>query len=381
MPRQGQIRKRENGKYLARVFVGKDAEGKRHWVSKTFDKKKEADAWLANQLSDKAAGTFQAPSKETVAEYLRRWLNDTAKNRVRERTLVEYTALVERYIVPNVGHVRLTDLRADQVQRMYNQLAEKNGVSTPPHVHSVLRSALNQAVRWGLVQRNVATLVDVPRAPRREMHALTPEEIGRFFQAAQDDRYHAYFVLLLDSGLRPGEALALTWDDVDLSAGVVKVTKALSTGRNQLFVGQPKTRKSRRSVYITPNTVATLKAHKAHKAEERLKVAEYWQDNNLVFPNELGDYSDEGKISSRHFKAILRKAGLPKDIRVYDLRHTSASLLMAANTHPKIVSERLGHSTTNLTLDTYSHVTPGMQEQVVKTMELLLGAQEAHKTK
>ncbi|GMA60348.1 site-specific integrase [Alicyclobacillus fastidiosus] len=378
MPRSGQIVKRENGKYLARVYVGKDVNGKRHLVSRTFDKKKDAEAWLAEQLAAKAAGTFQAPSKETLAVYLRRWLTETVAFRVRERTLDDYTRLAEKYIIPHLGHIKTSELRADHVQKFYNTLFANNGVDTPRHVHCVLHSALNQAVKWGLVSRNVSDLVDVPRAPRREMRPLNPNEVQRFFEAARDDRYYAYFVLLVDAGLRPGEALALTWDDIDLKSGVVHVTKAISTGKSKRYFGEPKTRKSRRSVHITDGTVATLRAHKARQAEERIKVAEYWDDKNLVFPNELGDYSDGTKISKRHFKPILRKAGLPETIRVYDLRHTSATLLMAGNVHPKIVAERLGHSTTNLTLDTYSHVVPGMQEQVLQVMGTLLGSQKAH---
>lgn len=381
MPRQGQIRKRENGKYLARVYAGVGSDGKRHWVSKTFAKKKEAEAWLSSQQTDKAQGTFQAPSKETVADYMKRWLTDSASKRVRERTLVEYTYLVNQYVVPQIGNIKLADLRADQVQKFYNKLAAENGTSTAPHVHSVLRAALNQALKWGVIHRNVATLVDVPKAPRRKDSSLSPDAARQFLQAAKDNRYYAYFLLLLDSGFRPGEALALTWDDVDLVNGIVRINKALSTGRNKLFIGEPKTHKSRRSIPVTPDTITALKAHKAHIAEQRIKVAEYWEDRNLVFPNELGDYSDQGKISTNHFKSILRKAGLPERTRVYDLRHTSATLLMAANTHPKIVSERLGHSTTNLTLDTYSHVSPGMQEQVVQTLGALLGAQDERKTK
>ncbi|GMA62217.1 site-specific integrase [Alicyclobacillus fastidiosus] len=275
--------------------------------------------------------------------------------------------------------IKTSELRADHVQKFYNTLFANNGVDTPRHVHCVLHSALNQAVKWGLVSRNVSDLVDVPRAQRREMRPLNPNEVQRFFETARDDRYYAYFVLLVDAGLRPGEALALTWDDIDLKNGIVHVTKAMSTGKSKRYFGEPKTRKSRRSVHITDGTIATLRAHKARQAEERIKVAEYWEDKNLVFPNELGDYSDGTKISKRHFKPILRKAGLPETIRVYDLRHTSATLLMAGNVHPKIVAERLGHSTTNLTLDTYSHVVPGMQEQVLQVMGTLLGSQKAHK--
>ncbi len=379
MPRRGQIVKRDNGKYLARVFAGKGDDGKRHWVSKTFEKKKEAEAWLSEQLVDKAQGNFQIPSKETLAMYMRRWLTETVANRVRERTLDDYTRLAEKYVIPHIGHIRTSELRADQVQKLYNMLAADSGPDTARHVHTVLHSALNQALKWGLTSKNVSDLVDVPRPVRREMRPLNPNEINRFLDAASSDRYYAFFVLLMDAGLRPGEALALTWDDVDLESGLVHITKALSTGKSKRYFGEPKTRKSRRSVHITDRTVTALKAHRLRITQERMKSANVWEDRNLVFPNELGDYSDETKISKRHFKPILREADLPETIRVYDLRHTSATLLMAGNVHPKIVAERLGHSTTNLTLDTYSHVVPGMQEQVVQIMETLLGSQKAHK--
>ena len=170
--------------------------------------------------------------------------------------------------------------------------------------------------------------------------------------------------------------LGLTWDNVDLINGIVHINTVVSTGRTKLHVSEPKTPKSKRSVPVTPLTIAALKAHKIRLAEERLK-ADVWEDHNLVFPNQMGGYSAEHNIARRYFKPVLKAMGLPESIRIYDLRHSSATLLLAANIHTKIISERLGHSNPTLTLNTYMHVIPQMQEQVVQAMSTLLdtGAQ------
>ncbi|MCY0887617.1 MAG: site-specific integrase [Alicyclobacillaceae bacterium] len=376
MPRRGQVRKRANGSYIARLYIGKDSEGHRHWTSQTFAKQKEAEAWLSEVLTEKAHGTFQAHSKETVEVFLRRWLTESASNRVQRRTLEDYTALVERHIIPHIGNIKLTELRADRIQKFYNKIASAHGLSSAKHVHSVLHAALNQAVKWGIITRNVSSHVDVPRPEKREVRPLSPEEVSRFIEIAVNDYYFVYFVFLLDTGLRPGEALALTWDDVDFKTSYIKVTKALA-GKKEKYIGPPKTRSSRRQMPVSEATIEMLKNH--HEQITNLKISKKhgWFDNNLVFPNSVGGFSSQPNIMRRHFKPILKKVGLPEFMRIYDLRHSCATLLLAANVHPKIVAERLGHSTYNLTMDTYSHVIPGMQQEVAKIMNFFLGAPKA----
>lgn len=372
---RGSVTKRKNGMYLARVYTGKDAEGHRHWNNKMFAKKKDADDWLNQMLSEQAQGVYCLPSKEKLSAYLPRWLEDVAARRLKERTLEDYRVIVAKYLTLHLGQAKLSELRPDQVQRAYNWIADNHGPALARKCHAVLHTALEQAVKWGMIAKNVSDLVEPPRVPRTEMRPLSPEEVQKFLSEAKGNRYYAYFVLLLDTGIRPGEALALTWDDVDLEKGNVQINKALSTGGRKLIFSDGKTAKSRRSIRITPFTVSVLKAHKRRVAHMQLH-SKVWQDKRLAFPNEIGGHSDEHNISQRYFKKILQKAGLPASVRVYDLRHTVATLLLAANTHPKLVSERLGHANTTMTLDRYTHVLPTMQEQVAKTMEQFLGGEQ-----
>ncbi|WP_231493581.1 tyrosine-type recombinase/integrase [Alicyclobacillus macrosporangiidus] len=200
-------------------------------------------------------------------EYIRKRY-DVASRRIRERTRDDYEIATSQYLVPRIGHIKLSELRPHQVQKAYNDIETNNGPHIARKCHAILHSALSQAEKWGSVARNGASLAEPPKVPRREMRPLSPEEGSKFIVAIQGNRYGAYFLLLLGTGMRPGEALALTWDDVDLENGVIQINKALSTGRPKLCMGEGKTAKSRRSVVITPNTVATLKAHKAHKSEK-----------------------------------------------------------------------------------------------------------------
>ncbi len=370
----GQVIARGDRTWLVRVFLGRGADGKRRYHNHTVHgTKKDAQAHLNAVLRDRDLGTFVEPGKDTLDEYLDRWLADAAKPRVREHAFRDYTALLARYVRPALGDRRLRDLTPLDVQGLYSaMLARGLSARTVRYTHAVLRQALGQAVRWGMLARNIATLVDLPRQERAEMHALSQEEAARFLAVAQDDRWGVLFAFAVATGMRPGEYLALRWEDVDLRAGTARVTRALVRGKDGYRFEEPKTAKSRRTVPLPASTTKALSAHKVCQAEARLRAGERWQDLGLVFAGDDGQPLNAHNLVARHFKPSLQAAGLPKAVRLYDLRHTCATLLLLAGTHPKIVAERLGHASVTLTLDTYSHVLPTMQEEAAGRLEALL---------
>jgi integrase len=223
-----------------------------------------------------------------------------------------------------------------------------------------------------MAARNPADFVDLPRQARKEMKALSVEEVDRFMTAAAADRWHVLFAFALATGMRPGEYLGLQWKDVDLRAGTVKVQRSLVREGKGWYFSEPKTARSRRTIPLPRTTVAMLADHKRQQAEERLAAGAGYANHDLVFATALGSPLGEQNLASRHFKPLLRAAGLPSDIRLYDLRHTCATMLMEAGENPKVVSERLGHATITLTLDTYSHVLPTMQREAASKLESLL---------
>lgn len=242
------------------------------------------------------------------------------------------------------------------------------------HLHAVLHTAFAQAERWGVVARNVADLVDAPRAPRHEMTALSPSQVRTLIDAAEGDRLAAIHVVAVTTGMRQGELLALRWADVDLDAGTAQVRASLVAERGGGFTfAEPKSARSRRQVMLTRVGVAALRQHRVRQAEERLRAGPAWDDLDLVFANEVGRPLSRANLVGRSFLPLLRRAGLPR-IRFHDLRHTAATLLLSRGVHPRISADMLGHATVAVTLDTYSHVTPTMQREAAAALDAVLGA-------
>lgn len=381
--RAGQIQKRGDRKWLVRVFAGRDGRGRRTYRSKTVHgTKKDADRELREMQGRRDRGVLGAPTRMTLDEYLDRWLEAAAKPRIGPRTFEDYQYLLGRHVRPVLGGRRLEALTPLDLQGLYEGMQERGLSGRTVHVtHNVLRSALRQAVRWRILPMNPASDVDLPRWERREMRALTSEEAARFRAAAAEHPMGLLFMVLLATGMRPGEALGLRWQDVDLRGCRVRIRQTLVRLRGPRGEDEeaprwcfrpPKTAKSRREVPIPASLAAQLAEHRRAQAKERLRRGPHWQDLDLVFPGRLGQPLDWHNVSQRPFKAILQAAELPAAIRPYDLRHSTASLLLAAGEHVKVVAERLGHSTTTLTLDTYSHVAPGMQERATERLEGIL---------
>jgi integrase len=389
----GQILKRGDNKWLVRIFKGRNDHGKKQYLSKMITgPKRDAQTYLSKTLIEIREGTFIDPTPLTVGEYLDKWLESAANAKVSERTFAEYSALLKRYVLEPLGMKKLSDLRPLDIQSLYSSMLSPKlkdgeepeegviyglGVSarTVRYTHAVLSSALKQAVRWGMLYRNPAELVQLPKHSRKEMHALSAAESAKFLKAVESDRYASLFTLALVTGMRPEEYLGLKWSDVDLTKGTVTVRRALvwRTKGGGWYFTEPKTARSRRTIPLPNSTLRILVDHKRSQAMERLKTGPNWQDNGLVFTTAIGTPQNISNLTRVNFKPALERAGLPKTVRLYDLRHTCATLLLAANEHPKVVSERLGHASVTLTLDTYSHVLPTMQEAASEKLERILG--------
>jgi integrase len=366
------------------VFRGRGADGKRRYEARTFDTKAEAARWLTAELRAGDTGSVFTPSKEPLGAFLDRWLRDVVQPSVRPSTHESYAKMVrlhvhgeERHQHPKrhgetikahdyrIAHAPLASLRKVDIQAHLSDLAARVSPRTVRYVAAILKAALGQAVEWDMIVRNPATGVTLPRGTRSEMRALSAEEAQRLLSAAEGTRFAAFWTLLLTSGLRPGEALALRWSDFDGSA--IRVQRALGSRKR---VDDTKTSRSR-VVPLPPIAIRSLQQHRALQAEARLKAGSSWVDHGLMFTTEAGGPLTLRNVTRRHFEPLLAKAKLPH-IRVYDLRHSHATLLLAQNVHPKLMSERLGHATVRLTLDTYSHVLPGMQSAVADTLEAML---------
>ncbi len=387
----GQIIKRSDKTWLVRIFTGRDSKGKRQYLNKTIKgKKKDADTYLRTTLTAISTGNFIEPSQLTMDEYLDKWLRTVAKGRVRERTFQSYEWLLKNYVRPTIGDMRLTDLRPLHIQSLYNRMAspkltgsEESGTGVADglglsarsvrYTHSVLTSALKQAVRWNMLARNPCDVVELPRMIRREMLAFSPEEAMRFLKSAAADSHGTLFGFALATGMRPEEYLALKWSDVDLESGTATIRRTLVWRKGGgWYFGEPKTSRSRRTVPLPASILRSLVVHRREQAERRLKAGVKYENNELVFVTADGKPLNLRNLTQRHFRPILERAGLPQTFRLYDLRHSCATLLLVAGENPKVVSERLGHASVVLTLDTYSHVLPTMQEAASQKLEKIL---------
>jgi integrase len=350
--------------------------------------KKNATLYLNAAMRSRDLGTFVEPSSTTLDAYLDRWLEAAAKPRVRPRTLQDYHQLLRLYVRPALGARRLDQIRALDLQTLYSDLGQHVTALTVQKAHRVLSQALKQAVRWRLLSFNPGADVALPRDQRPEMRSLTAAQAEAFIRAAEaydrepegslDGRTAGrlprgiVFAFTLATGMRPGEVLALRWEDVDLDAGRATVRRNLVQLHGGTVFGEPKSRAGRRVIPLPSSMTARLRAHRKWQAKLRLLLGAAYQDEDLVFASMTGATLNPQNLTHRDLKAILNRAELPASLRWYDLRHTCATLLLAAGENVKVVAERLGHAKVALTLDLYAHVLPGMQERAAERLEAAL---------
>jgi integrase len=311
----------------------------------------------------------------TVGELLDRWLDDAVTLTVRPRTLASYTYIVRVHLAPALGEMPLTALTAQHVQGFLNaKSASGLAPRTVGYLRGVLRQAIGYAERMDLVGRNVARLARPPRVPRRQVSPLTLEEARLFRIAVDGDRLEALYLVAVGCGLRQGEILGLRWGDVDMEGRLLRVRFALARVDGDLALVEPKSATSRRTVPMPSFVAEALAAHRDRQAAEALPRRPEPPDPfaDLVFTTTLGTPLD-GISVTRRFQRVLKGAGLPRQ-RFHDLRHAAASYMLAAGVPARVVMETLGHSEISLTLNTYSHVLPGLGRDAADRMDALLGA-------
>jgi integrase len=362
---EGTIYERTNGTYAATFTV---TGGKRKSLyAKTY---KEAQEKLKKALYEQQQGTLVTAPQQRVAQYLTDWLEHTQKQSVRPRTYERYEEIVRLHIIPALGRHKLHQLSAQHVQAFYTQKLEA-GLSalTVISFHNLLHKALDTAVKWNLVARNVCNAVSPPRRGRFEVTPLTLEQIQQLLAAVEGHRLAALFKLALATGMRRGELLGLKWQDIDFAKGTVQVRRVLSRIPSRLpgkgyAEAEPKTQTSRRTIIVAPFALNALKEHRECQLDERERVGASWQEHDFVFCTPLGTHLNPTRDMLDLLKAFLKQAGLP-GIRFHDLRHSSATLLLGLGVHPKVVQEILGHSQISMTLDIYSHVLPSMHQDAM----------------
>ena len=365
---------------MIRWSLGRDeSSGRYRAKSKTIHgTRRDAERELRRIQRSRDTGEYVEPSQMTLDAYLDNWLESAARPKVATRTYEDYRYMLKRYVRPILGARRLDSLRPLDVQKLIGEL-EGRGLSprTVRIAHGILKSALAQAVRWQMLARNPAADADLPKGQKTEMSALSRDEVARFRKAAKGSRRAVLFDFALATGMRPSEYLGLAWRDVDLEAGTATVRRALARIRIRRGweLKDTKTRSSRRTIPLPGSLVAALREHRRDQAENMLKIGPaYARDLDLVFANEVGQPLDSLSLARGQFKPILEAAGLSKEIRLYDLRHTCCSLALQAGIPVRVVAERLGHASAAMTLDVYAHVLPGDQERATaKLGEVLFG--------
>jgi integrase len=357
-----------SGRWCAQASL----QGRR--LTKYFPTQKECRNWLKEIHSQIDQGLTFSVARLSVADYLREWIKNSELT-LRPKTWMQYKQVVRDHIIPLLGRVKLKDLRPDQVQFLYSQkLEEGKSVRTVRLIHAVLRRAMNQAVMWGLTGRNPVLAVKPPKKQEKEMLYLTEAQVRVLLNYVSETRYSALYYLAVTTGLRQGELLGLKWSDFDWENKRFQVLRQLQriTGKGLVF-SEPKTKAGKRSIAIGDNTIRILRKHQEIMKSQKQFVGDRWQENNLVFPSTIGTPMGPRNLAT-HFYNLLKETGLPA-IRFHDLRHTAATLMLTKGAHPKVVQERLGHSSIALTLDTYSHVIPSMQEDVAAILDRLLGGE------
>jgi integrase len=388
---EGSIYKLQDGRWRAAVTTGWKLNARGMKVSRrkvfTAPTRHEVAEQMTQALRDQHRGLPIASDKRTVGEFLHAWLTDVAKPTVKPKTYRTYADLVKLHIEPGLGTHRLDKLTPQHVRAWVNeklvtpQPSRKKARKGDPepgaplsprtvkHLLVTLRGALDSAVKDGLIQRNVAALVDTPRSTKPTMHTFTPEQARAFLDAVKGHRLDALFATAIALGYRQGEALGLQWPDVDLDNSTLTVRQAIQRIDGKLTITPTKKDKIH-TVNLPAVTRSALMAHRIAQSEERILAGSRWRETGFVFTTSIGTPIDARSVI-RVFHAVLKTAGLPA-LRFHDLRHSAATLLLAQGVSPRYISDLLGHSQVSFTMQTYAHVLPHVQREVATKMDEIL---------
>ncbi len=363
---EGSLRRLDDGRWLFRLYVG----GRR--LQRTTSTQREALDALAELKRLAASGASVA--NYTVADALNEFLSHGQASRGwAPATVRAYASAIESHLKPGLGRQLLRDLTVSQVQYMLDRLlADGHSGRHVAHVRGVLRTAIAHAMRSELVGRNVAALAASPPVRRQEMRALGVEQLGMLFTALDGERLRPMFVTAATLGLRRGELIALRWTDVDLDTHTLTVRRTGSRIAGEYVEGQPKSARSRRTISLPASLVAQLRRQSTAIAEEKLRLGASWIDEDRVFPGQGGGPLGATTIA-KTLDAALSRAGLPH-VRVHDLRHSAATMLLTAGGSLRDVQEMLGHSSYSLTADVYAHILDEQRQATAERIDQALGA-------
>lgn len=365
---EGTVWQEKDGSWRGEISLGVRADGKR--IRKRTARHDNEDAawaeldeiirkWNAGELPDDT-------SKITVEQYLTTWLGSIQRS-VRRTTYDQYESVCRLHIFPRIGQRQLAKLNSLHLTGMQSDMI-RDGLSDRRReiAHTVLRRALQQAVRMKLIRSNPCDEIERPRSESARMTVLSAEQTRALLETARGTRYYALYVLAVMVGMRQGELFGLMWSDIDLSARTLSVNRSLQELRGVHELVPPKTKRGRRSIDLPKRAVAALRLH-------RWKLARKGQLREFVFTDSRGGFIRKSNFLRRNFQPLLEQAGLP-NIRFHDLRHTCATLHLSAGTPAKVVQEMLGHANIGVTMDTYSHVVPGMGRDAADKMDILLSS-------
>jgi len=368
---RGHIRQKGNSSWQIQVYAGIGPDGKyrRHFET-IHGRKSDAQKRLNELLVSLEKGIYTPPGRLTVAEHLRNWLEGYVKTSCGMRTLDGYQSIVECHLIPALGQLQLKHLHPQVIQAYYGKACERLSARTVHKHHRLLSQALKYAVRQGYLGRNPCDLVDPPSWKGKTMRTLTPSEVEVLFDTAKDSYYYPVYYTAVSTGLRQAELLGLRWRDVDLDMLSISVAQVLYKRRGVCQFKEPKTSHSRRRVAMTPKLALFLREYRAERERLYQQLGKELTLDDLVFTSVAGKPIDPC-VLTHAFTRMARQAGL-EGVRFHDLRHTFASLMLLRGAKPKVISEALGHSSVAFTMDVYSHIIEGMQEDAMALLDEVL---------
>lgn len=360
---EGTIRQRRDGRWEGRIQVGYDRQGKKAYKHVYGRTKREVAKKLAELQQQMAAGVNLAAEQHTVATFLARWLSDQIEPNCRPKTYESYASMARLWIVPSLGGLPLASLTGQHIQHWLNELQKTDlSVTTVRYAHRLLKQALTVAVQWRLISSNPCTGIRLPKPQKYVIQPLSLEQARALLDVASTHRLSALYYLALSLGLRRGELLNLHWTDIDWQEQTVTIHGG-------------KTEASNSTLHLPDTLVKRLQQHQTNQQEEFAALEKPWSPDELVFTSVVGTPISPRNLV-RHFKSMLRRTGLPRKIRVHDLRHSCATFLIAQDVHPKAIQHILRHQDFRFTMSVYGHILEETEIEVLDGLGGLLGFAE-----